>query len=280
MNVHTTMTRKVLLAVLLSILDGCSCTPAAPSPLVTLVITPSGPVWAGDDITVRWGAINGFTPLPGDFVGAFAPNHDGDGGAAPNVRTVTARQCLSAACRDSRPIPPSAAGKTSSSQTNDGSIEFRSIVHSRTNYTFLYFSPQRCAGCWDRSALAFSPTLTFADPNEPAGVHLSLTGVAGEAVVSFSTRTPNQPEVPAVWYGPVPTGAGAGAGAASAVFDGGHLSTNVATGTATTFTAYDLCGAPANNVSSGDFVPVRALLTKWLFQDWLQGCGMHTRWAF
>ena len=106
-------------------------------------------------------------------------------------------------------MPPSAAG--SSPQQTNGSIEFRSIVHSQTNYTFLYFSPQRCAGCWDRSALAFSPTLTFADPNEPAGVHLSLTGVAGEAVVSFcgvllwchfvvsfSTRAPNQPEVPAV----------------------------------------------------------------------------------
>ena len=196
------------------------------------------------------------------------------------VGSVTARQCLSAACRDSHPVWAPAG-------SSNGSTVFRNIVHSRTNYTFLYFSPERCAGCWDIPALSVSPTVAFADPNEPGqpvrfclvcaaiflvlftkhmsrcmiilfpppqllffltvGVHLSLTGVAGEAVVSFSTLG-GADQVPGVWYHQ-----------SSKTTPSSVTATTLAVGTSSTYTATEMCGAPANNISSGDFVSPASL---------------------
>jgi hypothetical protein len=189
-------------------------------PIVNIsVVSPTGKVRAGDKVTVSWVFAPGFKPHAGDFVGAFAPS-GADG--APMVNAVTARQCLSAACRDSRSVG-----------ANTNLLEFPALVHSRTNYTFLYFSPQRSSGCWDKPALAFTRAIQFIDLNEPAGVHLSLTGHAGEAVVSFSTLS----GIPAVRFGP-----------------SGSPLTKVITGTTTSFTAADLCGLPANNSASGDYI--------------------------
>ena len=196
------------------------------SPIVLVsVASPAGAAHAGAAVAVSWEFLPGHKPASGDFIGAFAPS-GADG--APNLSAVTARQCLSAACRDSRPVPLTATGE----------LNFGELVHSRTNYTYLYFSPQRCAGCWDIPALAFSRTIAFADENEPVGVHLSLTGRAGEAIVSFSTHSGQ----PAVKYGP----------------SGGPL-TNLAVGAAVSFAASDMCGAPANNSTSGDFIVPHSL---------------------
>ena len=199
---------------------------------VTLVSPAAGvAARAGESSTISWEFLPGHTAVPGDFIAAFAPS-GADG--APSVSTVTARQCLSAACRDSRPVPLPL--------TPTGSLDFVQLVHSRTNYTFLYFSPQRCTGCWDTPALAFSRTLQFKDGNEPVGVHLSVTGRAGEAVVSFSTRSGE----PAVKFGPS---------------DGAINNTlpHFAVGMSTTYVADDLCGAPANDSASGDFIPPHSL---------------------
>ena len=196
---------------------------ASVNPIVRVgVASPAGAARAGDAVRIDWAFLPGHAPVAGDFIGAFASS---GAEGAPEARTVTARQCLSAACRDSRPVPLAAAG----------TLDFGALVHARANYTFLYFSPSRAAGCWDTPALASSRALAFADDNEPTGVHLSLTGRAGEAVVSFSTKGGQ----PAVRFG---TG---GAGGALP---------RLAVGVSATFTASDLCGAPANDSASGDFV--------------------------
>lgn len=211
---------------LLVCLSAVRAMPSAISdPSVSLHVSPTGAVVAGQAVTVTWTFGASGAARPGDFIGAFAPS---GAHGAPNVSGVTARQCLSAACRDSRLVA-------------QASVVFPALVHSRTNYSFLYFSPQRCAGCWDVPALAASHTLQFADANEPTGVHLSLSGRAGEAIVSFSTLSFS---TPAVRYG-----------AAAA---GGAL-TRLSTGTTTSYGASDLCGAPANDSASGDFVPPHAL---------------------
>ena len=204
----------------------CAHAAAAVTPAVQLSISPAGLVNAGDSIAVTWRFASGVKPRSGDFIGAFASS---DLAGAPTVSAVTARQCLSAACRDSRTVDPH--GPTQ--------LVFPALVHSRSNYTFLYFSPQRgAAGAWDRPALAASRPVAFADDNEPVGVHLSLTGRAGEAIVSFSTRS----GTPAVQFGTA----------------GGPLSRS-ALGTSSTYAASDLCGAPANDTVSGNFVRVDLL---------------------
>ena len=201
---------------------------AAAAPVLQLHVEPAGAVRAGDRITVTWGFAPGVSAKAGDFVGAFAAASDLAG--APNATAVTARQCLSAACRDSRTVDTKGQAQ----------LVFPSLVHSRSNYTFHYFSPERSAGSWDRPALATSRPVTFADGNEPTGVHLSLTGRAGEALVSFSTRS----GTPAVQFGPA----------------GGPLS-RLRLGNSSTYAAADLCGAPANDTSSGNFVQVDSLNT-------------------
>eukprot|EP00698_Gefionella_okellyi_P012731 TRINITY_DN3448_c0_g1_i1.p1 TRINITY_DN3448_c0_g1~~TRINITY_DN3448_c0_g1_i1.p1 ORF type:complete len:576 (+),score=64.75 TRINITY_DN3448_c0_g1_i1:121-1728(+) len=104
--------------------------------------------------------------------------------------------------------------------TGSGSLEFR-LVNMRAAYTFVLFRN----GLSSPVAVATSNQVSFANYNEPLQVHLALTSIPSEMQVSWNTLDAQSPTVH--W------GTTSGQYKFSASAD------------SSTYTANDLCGAPA-----------------------------------
>jgi hypothetical protein len=121
---------------------------------------------------------------------------------------------------------------------NSGDQQWKNLLNLRTDLQFRYYSRwngQTCDGAL-YSLMGKSPILSPNDKNEPTQVHLALTQRPDQVILQFVTN--NNSTAPLAYYST----------------ELHNLTENVARGSSWTYTAFDMCDAPANQTGGRMFI--------------------------
>lgn len=192
--VARTMILKLLAAAVAGLVVGCSAAP-------TLTLTGPSPLTSASPVTVAWGGAANASDA--DVVQMWVVPA---GGGTPRMGSVL-------------------LGFFNATASGSGSRTLPQLFNPRFGAL-----QARYLAAGASSPAAVSAPLEYSEPNEPLGVHLALTGTAGEMRVRWSTRDELAGGGAVVQYG------------ASA----DKLTLQAASSSPSTYSADDMCGAPAN----------------------------------
>ncbi|MEW5311981.1 MAG: hypothetical protein WDW38_003647 [Sanguina aurantia] len=172
---------------------------------ITMSLNTSTLTTSGDWVRVSWGGVS--DPAGDDWVGLLVP--------ATADPSATAPAKFKLASSDPEYL-----------RSGSGSVEFK-VLNYRQDAAFMFFR----GGFEKPVAVAVSPVLVVANPNQPLQGHLSLTGVNSEMAIQWSTHNSSRPQVQ--WR---PANGSA------------HPYPHTADASSSSFAASDMCDAPASTV--------------------------------